>query len=293
MRKFFLQNESEKVQLQNTGESVIDGVFLYMPDGLGYADDIEYMQSEGFFFPTSSMHRQVDKSGVLVITKSPYETYRNLMNWILTSKSVTIAYQPYGNDWFYQDVHVSEVDKTELKYGGQVLEVPIYFTPLAPFYASTTVNNAISYDLPDYAKKYNYKYPYRYANSAQQGSFTVTCPAQIDCDFRLIMSGALSAPVVTVSVHDTGETIGVIDLTTASSAAGEKIVYDSRAGSAGVVKIAANGTETDLTSSIGLSTNYPTFFKLPPNTEINISITATSVTGFTIEFVGYRYYRTV
>ena len=171
MRKFFLQNESEKVQLQNTGESVIDGVFLYMPDGLGYADDIEYMQSEGFFFPTSSMHRQVDKSGVLVITKSPYETYRNLMNWILTSKSVTIAYQPYGNDWFYQDVHVSEVDKTELKYGGQVLEVPIYFTPLAPFYASTTVNNAISYDLPDYAKKYNYKYPYRYANSAQQGSF--------------------------------------------------------------------------------------------------------------------------
>ena len=287
MRKFLLYNESgEQKQLQG------GNVFLQTPEGLGFENDIEYMQSGGYFVPTSDAQAQVEKTGVLVFTGNGYQEYQDLMNWMLSAQKLILAYNP-TNTWYYQHIAVRSIEKSEMRLNGHILEVPVAFLPLSPIYSTYDLNIGVPSQSVQSAKEYTYTYPYTYSNSGVAGLVTFTASAQMDCDWEIELDGAISAPAVTVTRNDTNETIGRVDLTATSAQAGEKIIYNTIAGTAGAVLIDANNDEMDLTPYLGLQTGLPTYFRIPANVSCSLQVSATSLVGLQAKVTVYRYYRTV
>lgn len=286
MRQFYLQNQyGERLELQG------GAVFLWEPDGLGYQDDISYMATDGFFIETSREQGQVQKHGTLVFKRgAPYPVYREVVDWILAAESITLAYAPYG-EWYYCDVNVESVEKSELTQFG-VLEAPVVFTPLSPWYAPYDLNLVIEGEGSIGIKQYTYTYPYRYSNSAHAGVLEFTISAQIPSDFELTIPGPVQAPMVTATRLDTGEVIGRVDLSTTSAEEGENIIFSTRPMQAGARLVSSTGT-TDLTAQLGLTAGVPTFFRLPPNVPVQFAVTATSLVGVNTAIRVYRYYRTV
>lgn len=287
MRKFLLQNEyGEQKQLQG------GNVFLYAPEGLGFEEEIEYMQSNGFFLQTTDAQAQLEKSGTLVFYGNGYQEYQELMDWILAAQKLTLGYKPLDT-WYYQNINVSRVDKSELKLNGNILEVPVVFMPVSPIYTPYDLNITIEGQTAHSNKKYNYMYPYVYSNSGIAGKVNFTITAQIDSDWQVELDGAISAPSITITRNDTNEVIGIVDLTATSAQVGETIVFNTVAGRAGAKLINSDNTETDLTPYLGLTTSKPTFFRIPANVPCSLQITATSLLGLRARMVVYRYYRTV
>lgn len=287
MRKFLLQNEyGEQINLQG------GNIFLYAPEGLGFEENVDYMQSNGFFLPTSDAQGQVEKYGTLVFYGNGYKEYQDLMDWILAAKKLSLAYMPIDT-WYYQNVSIKSVEKSELKLNGKVLEVPVVFSPLSPIYAPYDLNLTIEGQEAHSNKKYDYMYPYVYSNSGIAGKLNFTFSAQIDSDWQVELDGAISAPAITITRNDTNEVIGKVDLTATSAQVGETIVFNTVAGRAGAKLIDGNGNETDLTPYLGLDTGLPTYFRIPANVPCTLQITATSLLGLRARMVIYRYYRTV
>lgn len=287
MRKFLLQNEyGEQINLQG------GNIFLYAPEGLGFEENVDYMQSNGFFLPTSDAQGQVEKYGTLVFYGNGYKEYQDLMDWILAAKKLSFAYMPIDT-WYYQNVSIKSVEKSELKLNGKVLEVPVVFSPLSPIYAPYDLNLTIEGQEAHSNKKYDYMYPYVYSNSGIAGKLNFTFSAQIDSDWQVELDGAISAPAITITRNDTDEVIGKVDLTATSAQVGETIVFNTVAGRAGAKLIDGNGDETDLTPYLGIDTGLPTYFRIPANVPCSLQITAASLLGLRARMVIYRYYRTV
>ena len=287
MRKFRIKNETgQTIDLQG------GTAFFWQPSGLGFENDAEYEESNGYFLVTSSKIGQVEKSGTLVFKpKNAYADYKAIMDFLTIAKTITLEYKPYGSTWYACDVNISTVEKGELTAWG-TLEVPIVFMPISPIYTPQTENFTISGN-STVGKTYTYRYSYKYGNAAQAGTLNLTIDAQMYCDFALEIVTAVSAPVFTVTNTNTGKVIGRIDLSAISVQDGQTVRFATRPTEAGAVLIDTDGTKTDLTPFIGLSVGVPTFFQLPPNTPLKIALSATSLEDVVVNFQIYKYYRTV
>ena len=286
MRQFyFVNNDGQRYQLQNGTTKT----FLWEPGGLGFEYDIDYKESDGFFFNMNTAVAQVAKTGTLVFHGTdPYSDYKALMDYLAKSTGLRLAYAP-KNNWYYVDIDVESVDKTEIELDG-TLQCSIVMMPKTPFYLPYELNIDLSGDVSTDLKKYDYEYDYRYGNSSVGGEVEFSFDAQMDSGLEIIINGSVSAPVVEFFAD--GEQIGEIDLSSASASVGEYIRYSSIPTSAGVYKY-ASGTETEITSQIGLNASYPTFFMIPPNKTIKAVLSATSLTGVTASIKVYEYFRSV
>lgn len=286
MRQFLIQNQyGEQIQLQG------GSVFLWEPEGLGFEYDIDFIGTDGFFIETYREVEQVEKNGTLVFKPgTPYQDYRELMSWILSAGKLTLGYNP-DSQWFYVNVAVSNVEKSELNIYG-LLEVPITFMPLTPWYTPYNLNLTIDGEGVGDVKRYIYSYPYRYSNSARAGVLDFTVQAQMPCDFELEIPGLVQNPVITATRLDTDEVIGVIDLSQVSADTGETLKFSTVPSEAGAFMLTTSGIQ-DLTAQLGLSTSTNTFFRIPPNVPIEFALTATSLLGVQAFLTVYRYYMTV
>lgn len=286
MRRFYIQNEyGEKIELQG------GSIFLSGLAGLGFFDDVEYMEADGFFIETRRESGQTEKTGTLVFLPTrAYTGYWEFANWIFAAERLTLAYSADG-DWYFCDVDITDMEKTELGIGG-VLEVPVTFMPLSPWYTPYDLNLTMEGEGLQGIKCYSYTYPYRYSNSARAGVLDFSVTAQMPCDFQLTLPGSVQNPILTATRLDTGEVIGRVDLSNVSAAAGETIVFSTVPREAGAVLKTPQG-ETDLTAQLGIRAGIPTFFRIPTEIPMEFSLTATSLLGVTAGLRIYRYYRTV
>lgn len=286
MRRFYIQNEyGEKIELQG------GSVFLSGLDGLGFFDDVEYMEADGFFIETRRESGRVKKTGTLVFMPTrAYAGYLDFANWIFAAERLTLAYSADGG-WHLCDIDITDMEKTELGVGG-VLEVPVTFMPLSPWYTPYDLNLTMRGEGLQGTKGYPYTYPYRYSNSSRSGALDFSVTAQMPCDFQLTLPGAVQNPVLTAKRMDTGEMIGRVDLSNVSAAAGETIVFSTVPRKAGAVLQTSQG-EIDLTAQLGIYAGIPTFFRIPAGVPMEFSLTAESLLGVTAWLRIYRYYRTV
>lgn len=286
MRQFYVQNQyGEKIELQG------GSVFLWEPEGLGFEDDVEYMEADGFFIETRREQAQVEKAGTLVFKPTEaYMSYLDFANWIFAAQSLTLAYKP-AREWYFLDVDIIRMEKTELTIGG-VLEIPITFMPLSPWYTPYDLNLTIDGEGADGIKKYMYSYPYRYSNSARAGVLDFSVTSQIPCDFTLTIPGVIQNPILTAKRLDIDTLIGEIDLSTVSAGAGETIEFTNVPRKAGARLLTESG-EVDLTEQIGINMGVPAFFRLPPNVPLEFALIATSLVGVQAQIRIYRYLRTV
>ena len=286
MRQFyFVNNDGQRYQLQNGTTKT----FLWQPGGLGFGYDISYKESDGFFFNMNQSVEQVAKTGVLVFHGTdPYSDYKALMDYLAKSTGLRLAYAP-KNNWYYVDIDIESVDKTEIELDG-TLQCSIVMMPKTPFYLPYEMNIDLSGDLGTSIKQYDYKYDYIYSNTAVAGEIEFEIPAQMDSGLEITIPGAISAP--SMEFFANGAKIGEIDLTSISVQVGEYVRYSSIPISAGVY-LYSGGAEADITSQIGLNADYPTFFLLPPNQTIKAVLQADVLTGTTASIKVYEYFRSV
>ena len=286
MRKFKIINSyGEEIALQG------GTIFLFAPSGFGCADKIEYSESSGYYIETHREQEQTEKTGTLIF--SPTGAYRNYMefaNWVFAANGLTLAYCPVDT-WYYVDVDIIRIEKGELTVGG-VLEIPITLMPRSPVYVPYNVNLQLNGDTSDATKKYGYTYPYRYLQSAKSGAIEFTVAAQIPCDFSFSIPTPVSAPVVTVERADTETMIGKVDLSEVTTTDGDVLMFSTVPGRSGA-RIASIAGNTDLTELIGISTGIPTFFQLPPNVPLRITLSAASLVDVTMSISVHKYFRTV
>lgn len=286
MRKFLIQNEyGEKLELQNSS------FFLYQPDGWGSSENIEYMETDGFFVETFRAPMQVEKTGTLIFKpNSAYKNYQDFANWIFAAESLTLGYKPI-NTWYYVDVDLIRMDKGELNAAG-ILEIPVVFAPTSPLYATQALNLSISRSDTSRAKKYGYNYAYKYAATTKAGTVQFTVDAQMPGDFSIAIPGEVSSPVIVARRVDTNTIIGKVDLSAISVPAGATLFFSTVPKEAGA-KTTLGVISTDLTEYIGLDPNYKTFFKIPPNVPVEISVEGSTLDGVQATINVYRYFRTV
>lgn len=286
MRQFYLVNkDGQRYQLIND----FSKAFLWQPSGLGFGIDRSYKESDGFFFEMNKEVEQTAKSGTLVFFgPDPYPEYKAFMDYITHSEDLKLAYCP-KNNWYYVDIDVESVEKTEIEQDG-TLQCSINMLPKTPLYLPYELNIDLSGDLGTSIKQYDYKYDYVYSNTAVAGEIEFEIPAQMDSGLEITIPGAISAP--SMEFFANGVKIGEIDLTSISVQLGEYVRYSSIPTSAGVY-LYSGGSEADITAQIGLNADYPTFFLLPPNQTIKAVLQADVLTGTTASLKVYEYFRSV
>ncbi len=286
MRQFYFVNDNgQRYQLQNGTNKT----FLWEPGGLGFEYDIDYKESDGFFFNMNTAVAQVAKTGTLVFHGTdPYGEYKTLMDYLAHSTGLRLAYAP-KTQWYYVDIDIESVDKTEIELDG-TLQCSIVMMPKTPFYLPYELNIDLSGDLGVSIKQYDYEYNYQYSNTAVAGEITFTIPAQMDSGLEITIPGAISAPEMVFYAN--GTKIGEIDLSSISVQLGEYVRYSSVPLSAGIY-LYSGGVESDITAQVGLNADYPTFFLLPPNKTIRAVLNATTLTGTSASLKVYEYFRSV
>lgn len=291
MRQFYLINaDGQKYNLIND----MTRAFLWQPSGLGFQYDKDYMESDGFFFEMNSAVSQTAKTGTLVFFKDPYTQYKAFMDYISSSEGLRLAYSPKGNTWYYVDIDIEYVEKSEIEENG-TLQCSISMLPKTPMYLPYELNIDLSGDLGTSIKQYGgvnyaYKYDYTYSNTAVAGEIEFEIPAQMNSGMEIIINGEISAPVVEVYAED--EKIGEIDLSSISILAGDYVKYSSIPTSAGIYQ-SVSGVVDDITEQIGLNADYPTFFMLPPNKSIRVVLSADVLTGTSASIKVYEYFMSV
>ena len=291
MRQFYLINaDGQKYNLIND----MTRAFLWQPSGLGFQYDKDYMESDGFFFEMNSAVSQTAKTGVLVFFKDPYTQYKAFMDYISSSEGLRLAYSPKGNTWYYVDIDIEYVEKSEIEENG-TLQCSISMLPKTPMYLPYELNIDLSGDLGSSIKQYGgvnyaYKYDYTYSNTAVAGEIEFEIPAQMDSGLEITIYGAISSPVM--EFYASGEKIGEIDLSSISVLAGDYVKYSSIPTSAGIYQ-SVSGVVDDITEQIGLNADYPSFFLLPPNQTIKAVLQADVLTGTSASIKVYEYFMSV
>lgn len=286
MRKFYLEKETGARLSFNDFQQQ----FMISPSGLGVNYGNKYTSIEpGFFTSTSIDENQVSINGVLLfIGENVYARYQEITDWIFTAKSLKFVYVPYNEKEYFRDIEISEVQKGE-RSSYSVLEIPIKFLPLTPWYDKYRLTFVFSPLEGDNFKKYPYKYSYKYAASMRPNSKDFQIDGHYPGEIEMKAYGPMTSPKLTLYSTQTNEILGQIDLSDAEIASGETLFFSSRVGSPRVYKTTRNSEVEDLVDVMHLS-EYPSFFRVPPNTLVTLSLSITGIfeSQATVDVYKYR-----
>lgn len=287
MRKFYLQNEkAERIAL-----NAENGIALADPSGLG----VEYKRTyasvgDGFFNLVNTDEKQATPRGTLIFMTDPYNQYVQLTEWIAQAQELLLIYAPENTE-YYRRVDVNVLSKTEMGEGTW-MEVPITFACKTPWYLPVPVNLIFNSSTEN-----NIVYPFRWTPQLKYtagvgGAFTATITprGQIEGSIKLMFTGSIINPSITLTGLQTGTVYGQANITASFNIGDTLELMTSKSGSY-IQKVAADGTITDLINFINVSTEP--FFKIPLSEQTIIEIESNN------EIVGeataelYFYYRTV
>ncbi len=243
MRKFVLINDSGE------HKSLLEDVFLYAPSGLGFQNENEYSEKNGFFIKTVDKTAQVPIQGTLIFRNAEkYAQYRDFFDWVLNTKKLTLGYAPDAT-YYLIDVDVLSVEKSEIT-PDNLLEVPITFAPTTPWYSTLPYEVTIQGKITGNIKRYNYRYNYVYSSQTKPAEVSFLLDSQMPGDMEIDLIGPISAPVI--SAYSGGELIGRVDLSESSVTAGETLLFSSRGNDSRVVKITPSGV-VDIVNELQLA----------------------------------------
>lgn len=134
--------------------------FFHAVSGLGYEQEFEVVAAGYDFLATAAHLRQKTIPGeIAFLGADPYGAYQEFVGFC-AKEPLKLAYQP-KNEWYFLNVRVQSVSKTEITTG---LLCPVDFLAFGTWYKSITVTKTESGSSA--GKSYNYRYPYAYIESA-------------------------------------------------------------------------------------------------------------------------------
>ena len=290
IRKLYFQNAAGERRGLN-GEN---GVYATALAGFGFSLAPDFSDLGHGFFPVvnSTTEPKNTLAFTVVLTRSPYAVHQSLVNWLAASDTLTLVYNPTGNQEYHRDVSISYMQKGELTQVGW-LELPCSFSCVTPWYRPVPTAVSISNSDPDEVKRYAYRYTdkLRYgSDNATALTATIAGAGHIPGALQLTFRGSAINPRIRLSGIVSGKTHGVCRLS-AILEGYDTLIFSTRYEHAYVRKIGADGTETDLLDALDLSLGP--FFHIPVNEPCTLSIEADTPVSGRASLLIYYYYRSV
>lgn len=289
MRTFYMEDQKgERIALNNE-----TGIFLYHPSGLGIAYGHSYGESgTGFFLRQKDGIEQLEIGGSLIFTggeKTPYERYREFIDWIYAAEELYFVYCPYSPNEYYRRVDVQTIEKSELNQYG-MLECGISLLPMTPWYLPSPIYINFGDDQED-AMRYSFWYTDDLIYGIGSNDYTaeITARGHIPSAVKVTFKGEAINPVLTLRGSATRKVYGVCSISE-SFQESDTLVFSSAEQDSYVKKIDASGNETDLLDKIDITTNP--FFRVPLSEPCELTISGDTIYG-DASMMLYVYYRGV
>ena len=290
IRKLFFKNASGQIWGLN-GER---GVYASNLSGFGFSMGTSFANlKRGFFSPVSTeTEPQNPLAFTLTFTRTAYDTYKALVDWLSTAGTISIGYDPTGKQAFYRDVTINSLSKGELNEVGW-LEVPCSFLCKAPWYSPVVSSMILQSDADATIKRYTYQYTpeLKYGSDGRSAaSGTIPQSGHIPAALELSYCGRIENPVIRLAGKRTGRIYGICALH-ATIEENEIFKLCTRYENSCIKKVYASGEEADLLNYVDL--NPSPFFRVPVDESCEISIEAEhDITGVA-ELLIYYYFRSV
>lgn len=290
IRKLYFQNAAgERYELN--GEA---GIFATNLSGFGFTLTPTFADlSRGFFTSVSDENEpQHNLAFTMVFTRSPYDSYQKLVDWLAAAGTITVIYAPTSKQEYCRDVSVNFLQKGELNEVGW-LEAPSSFFCHTPWYMPSPTSLRVQGTGIDESKRYDYAYTdeLRYgADSSASITTTIVGAGHIPGALDLSFHGAIVNPRIRLTGEISGKVFGVCSISAVFGAT-DLLKFSSRYEDSYVKRVSANGQETDLLDTLDLSSTP--FFHIPVNEPCTISIEADSSFTGVVDMLIYRYFRSV
>jgi hypothetical protein len=290
IRKLYFQNAAG----QRKGLNGDNGVYATNLSGFGVTLAPSYADlSRGFFSPVSSeTEPQNTLAFTMMFTRNAYDVYQSFLNWLSASETITIVYNPTGQQEYFRDVSINFLQKGELTEVGW-LEIPCSFFCCTPWYLPTPTTLRLNNTAGSRRKRYDYRYApdLRYGlDSTAALAGTIAGGGHVPGALELTYYGAITNPQIRLTGNLTGKTYGICRVAVVLNP-GDVLKISTRYENSYVKRITAAGVETDLLDELDLSTEP--FFHIPVNEPCTVSVEADSAFSGNADLTVYYYYRSV
>lgn len=263
IRNFYFENEiGQRIDCQK----INGNLFFYNVTGLGYEEEIEYVQIGNNFVPNKSKIKQNQICGDLEFYNMTYDEYCNFVDFILTAKELKLVYIPKRNrrTEYFRDIDLFKIDKAE-EDEYNILSCPIAMNAKSLWYEQ----KEIVYDIKTQENevRWNFRFNSKFVNYNNR-NIIFENKGHAEAPIKLEMMGYLINPSILISVNGK-ELYGLhLNLTLLE---GEKLLYFTKDTDLYIYKQDAEGNLTNLFEDLDL--NRVNFFKLPKGL-CEISLTA-------------------
>lgn len=303
MRKFYLENANgDRIGLN--GES---GIRLGNPAGLGVRMENTYSEIGNGFLQLE--HKKVKKEPFtcdLTFTRSAYSRYRQFVNWVAAAGTLYLIYKPFGDTEYYSRVELEYLTKDELSHG-KWLVVPCALKMLTSWYVAEPTELTITTEDAN-EKRYGWDeeeqdYCYTYSDDLHYGSdadgllsVRIAPSGHAPAELVLRCYGELVNPTIRLVGLTTGTVYGICSLSSEMDAAAtfgptDTLELSTREEDSHVVKIAADGTRTDLLGAVDPSQEI--YFKAPTTETVELTLESDAVFTGSASLQVYYYFWSV
>lgn len=290
IRKLYFQNSAN----QRFGLNGENGVYATALSGFGFSLSSAFAGLGGGFYP--KVKDSDDLQGALafsvVLTRNPYLKHQEFVDWLNSAGTLTIVYNPTGDQEYCRDVTVRFVEKGELNKVGW-LELLCSFSCITPWYLPVPAQLQISGSAADAGKRYDYTYAeqLRYGpDSDAYMSAALAGTGHVPGALQVVLRGAITNPKLKLVGNRTGKVIGICSLPVTLSST-DRLEYSSQYEDSYVRKVSADGTVTDMLDVSDLS--LTPFFRVPVSEPSTLSVEADEEFSGAAELKVYYYFRSV
>ncbi len=228
--------------------------FLSSPTGLGYSNNIQFIQIENDFIEDIKRIAQGQISGELIFKK--YDNFKKFIDFIEGLEDLKLVYRiPLENETieYYKDIDVSTVEKGEFGIDG-VLRIPITFMCKSLWYEA----KEIVYNIDSVTNELRWDFNWDSAfTSYDNRNIIFENKGHTNAPFKLELNGEVISPKITIFEDD--KEIEKLDLTGLIIKAGEKLVYNTKDTREQIYKESKTGRENLFSF---LNPNFINFYKL-------------------------------
>lgn len=186
MRKFWIENE---YGLRMSMNDIRTGFFT-SPSGLGFSENISYINIGDSYIRSKATTEQGNITGVIVFREDPYQKYEDFISFICGGGKLKLVYSTSAGEYI-RDVDVKSVAKSEIENGA--LQCEIGFACRSLFYKNQ--NTVFEIDHLEGELRFNFRWPARF-NDYNNREVTVKNNGHVPAAFTAKIYGYSENPKI-------------------------------------------------------------------------------------------------
>lgn len=252
IRNFYFENETgERIDCQK----INGNLFFYNVTGLGFEEEIEYVQIGDNFIANRRKIKQNQIAGELDFYEMTYDEYCNFVDFILRASSLRLIYVPKKSirTEYYRDIDLFKIDKNE-EDEYNILTCPITMNAKSLWYEAKEV----VYNIDSVTNELRWDFQWNAVFAAYDNrNIIFDNKGHTEAPFKLELNGEVINPKITI-LEDEIE-VKQLDLNGLTIEEGETFIYNTKDTEQEIIKTGSSGT-TNLFSF--LNPNFINFYKL-------------------------------